>query len=177
MGQVQIVETPDVNSVGDPVYHFVIDDVIWMSSDEFEVSDALQALKTAKGDCYIAGLGLGMITWMAARLEDVKSITVVEIDSRVINVSSRMIQKMTSKKEFQKVRLVRGDALAFFKTEQRKYDWAYLDTYLEPDEEARKTILAFEKDFEAFLRPGGYIEAWYKDLIKEGFFEHGNSSE
>ena len=51
----------------------------WMSADQSEISGMDAHAKAAYGDVLIAGLGLGVLPWLAARNPNVKTITVVEI--------------------------------------------------------------------------------------------------
>ena len=74
----------------------------WMSAEQSEVSGMDAHAKAAYGDVLIAGLGLGVLPWLAARNRNVRTITFVEIRAEVIDLIAPVI-------EHDNTRIVPGD--------------------------------------------------------------------
>lgn len=159
---VKIEETPQKNRYGDYIKHLVIDGYIWMSNTDQEMVEMYEDTKSAKGDCWIGGLGLGLMPEILANKISVRSVTVVEINKEVIDLVAPRIEKQFPGK----VRIWQGDALseqAFLNTQ---YDWMYLDTYIEGTERAYKEeVLVWLANTENFLQEGGHTGWWLKDKM------------
>lgn len=159
LSKCEIVKSKEINSYGEPIHHFLIDNIIWMSNTDDEVEDCIRALQSAHDNCYIGGLGLGWITIMAAKNPAIKQITVVEINPMVMATSIPFVRSFLLKEEFDKIKFVNGDASKdFFEL----YDWMYFDTWLEPDDTGRQTMKECFKNAKPYLKRGGVLEAWLK---------------
>ena len=64
----------------------------WMSAEQSEVSGMDAHAKGAYGDVLIAGLGLGVLPWMAAKNPNVRTITVLEIRPEVLELIAPVIE-------------------------------------------------------------------------------------
>ena len=62
------------------------DDVVWMSTDPNEIITMNPYIQKAHGDILVMGLGLGYYPFMTALKDDVKSITIIEKDPKVIDI-------------------------------------------------------------------------------------------
>lgn len=164
--KIEIIESEEYNSFGEKIYNFVIDDIIWMSNYDDEVIDSKRSLQKASGNCYIGGLGLGIITMMAAKIPQIKSITVVEINKFVIAKTSLFIQDRLTKEEFSKIKIYRGNAMYDFFALENYYDWMYFDIWLEPDETAKKIYKECKQNAQPYLKKNGIFEAWLRERIE-----------
>src|SRR4051812_9361086 len=116
------IETSCINnSRGELVKHLIINDVIWMSNDDEEYQDIDKSLATAHGDCYIGGLGMGLIAKLCAEKNNVDSVYVVEINRDIIDLVSPELKNP-------KIKIFQGDARYDFLS--RHYDWMYFDIWL-----------------------------------------------
>ena len=82
----------------------------------------------AEGRCLVLGLGLGYYPFVISRLDKVKSITVVDISEKIINLFQKHILPQFEYKD--KIKLVHADAIEFMKTVERdEYDFCYADIW------------------------------------------------
>ena len=79
-----------------------------MSNTPAEVKDHLPFIKKATGDVLIFGLGLGMVVQALIEKDDVKSITVIELDNDVIELSGNYYTSVS-----EKVKIIHGDAFEY----------------------------------------------------------------
>lgn len=73
----------------------VVDDTLWMSDTPAECNDHYEPLceiYKRGGHVFIAGLGMGMIVSASLQCENVESVTVVELNSDVIELISPQIE-------------------------------------------------------------------------------------
>jgi len=160
--ELKIEETPLKNKNGDYIKHLTIDNIIWMSNDDIELEDIERSIKNARGDCFIGGLGLGLIAEECAKLDRVTSVTVFEINKNIIKLVVPGINNS-------KIQIFHGDAISEFGN--MKYDWMYLDTYLEPTENAFLTeVVPFSKNCQQNLKPSGIVDYWCKNKMDIGDF-------
>jgi spermidine synthase len=138
-----------------------------MSNDDEEYKDIERAIATARGDCYIGGLGMGLIANACAQLERVNSVLVVDNNKDVIKLIGPSVKNS-------KISIKHGDArFDFF---NRQYDWMYFDIWVEIDDEAKNLLTECVKNAQPYLRDGGTIEAWLKDrLINDEFWYNFNA--
>ncbi len=99
----------------------------WMTDLPCEcVQQHMELATNARGHVLIGGLGLGIVARMAELKSSVKSISVVEIQSDVIDLVGSHLSD--------KIRVVQGDALKFLANLPEKYDVALLDTWRDTGE-------------------------------------------
>ncbi|MBE6642434.1 MAG: hypothetical protein E7615_02130 [Ruminococcaceae bacterium] len=100
----------------------------WVSVCPSELNSMLPDVDKAEGRCLVLGLGLGYYPYMISRLDKVKSITVVEISEKIINLFEKYILPQFKNKD--KIKLVHADAIDFMKNVQRdEYDFCYADIW------------------------------------------------
>lgn len=181
---IRIEQSKQINHLGEPVEHLVINDVIWMSNTEDEYVDIERAISTATGRCYIAGLGLGLIIKECSKKERVSIIDVVEIDKEIIkvvaprfNLERKAKNLWTGKYNNKIIRVFHGDALDpktlkeieySSRTKSPLYDWMYFDIWLEPDEEGQRLMYECFEVSKPYLKKSGVLEAWFKPRLVSG---------
>lgn len=131
-----------------------------MSNTDDEVADCIEVLKTAHGKCFIGGLGLGWITIMAAKKPEIKSIVVVEINKWIIAKSIPFVRRFLTDEEFSKITVICDDATINF--HGYDYNWMYFDTWLEPDDIGKRTMLKCFKNAKPYLAKNGVLECWLR---------------
>jgi protein-L-isoaspartate O-methyltransferase len=103
---------------------FRIDKKIWMSLTPMEIQSAWVPIITAEGDVATLGLGMGYFALRAMKSDLVKSLTVFEIDDRVIKF---FIDNFSDREGYDKVTIVPGDARMNFDPDG--FDFAFVDIY------------------------------------------------
>ena len=139
----------------------------WMSADQSEVSGMDAHAKAAYGDVLIAGLGLGIMPWLAAKNPNVKTITVVEIQPEVIELIAPIIEN-------KKANIVLGDVWEHIAASPDVYDFIDLDIW--PD--VGRAVLSIEETrlgCARALKPSGIVRTWMDEmafrLFKDGGLE------
>jgi len=171
---VLIETTKEKNSRGEYIQHLLIDDKIWMSNDDIEYEDIERSLQHARGDCFIGGLGLGVIAQECSKKDDVRSILVVEKNEEVAKLvaeSALKLKKFHKDDDYwcsekSKIVVMLGDARCDFDDLDLInpiYDWMYLDTYDEPTEVAYyEHVVPFVKNAKNVLKKDGVVDYWCK---------------
>ena len=108
-------EGPDI-----PILHF--DGTIWMSLTWCEVQSHFIPVHTFAGDVLVGGLGMGYAALRLAANPDVESVTVYEIDQRVIDF---FYATQGGRPELHKIEVICEDIHAA----QGGFDYAFIDIY------------------------------------------------
>lgn len=105
------------------------DGVEWMAIKPNEIETMRAPIARARGHVLTAGLGMGYFAYMAARKEEVKSVTVVERDPAVISLFEAELLPQFACRE--KIRVVQADALDYFEHElpHTHYDHIFADLW------------------------------------------------
>ena len=128
----------------------------WMSAEQSEVSCMDAHAKAAYGDILIAGLGLGVLPWLAAKNRNVRTITVVEIRSEVVELVAPVIEN-------KKTRIVCGDIWEHINGSPGAYDFIDLDIW--PDVgTAVLSIGETRSRCAKALKPNGIVRAWMDEM-------------
>lgn len=99
-----------------------------MSDTPMEKFTNQRFLNNAEGDVLIAGLGIGMLPAALAEKEDVKSITIIELNQEVIDLVEPLIRKYV--KNENKIKIIQGDAYWYpHNHPDERYDFVYLDIW------------------------------------------------
>ena len=101
-------------------------DVTWMSITPNEIKTMEPAIKNAKGDIVVFGLGLGYFSFMSSLKEEVKKVTIIENDINIINIFKENILPLFPNKE--KINIIHMDALEVIK-KPLPYDFAFVDLW------------------------------------------------
>jgi len=101
----------------------------WMSIKPSELETSQPALDEVEGRVVTFGLGLGYFAYMASLKENVKSVTIVEHDARVIELFRRYILPQFHQRE--KIEIVLDDAFLFMEKQMpgRNFDYAFVDLW------------------------------------------------
>ncbi len=101
---------------------------VWMSLLPNEIITMKHDSENMKGKILCAGLGLGYFPLLLASNVEVKKVTVIELDKRVIKIFNECI---APKFEWSnKIEIIQGDAKAFInKNSEKEYDYIYIDIW------------------------------------------------
>ena len=139
----------------------------WVSVCPSEINSMGIDIDKASGRCLVLGLGLGYYHYMISLSERVKSITVVEINEKIIELFETYILPQFEHKE--KIKIVHADALEYMKQVERdEYDFCYADIWegQEDGSVAYNQIKPHEKRL-PYTRFAYWIEKeirWYNEL-------------
>ncbi len=151
------------NSRGELIRHLIIDNLIFMSNTDDEYEDIDRTLKTAVGNCFIGGLGLGLIANACCQLEKVKAVTVVENNQEVIDLF------LKNNKIHEKLHIFYGNCLTDFNWGYSPYNWFYQDFYIEPSDFVYKQIKDSYKLASPFLSQNCILEGWLLSRMIEEY--------
>lgn len=100
----------------------------WVSVCPSEINSMGLDIDKANGRCLVLGLGLGYYPYMISLSDKVKSITVVEINEKIIDLFKTYILPQFEHKD--KIKIVHADALEYMKQVERdEYDFCYADIW------------------------------------------------
>ncbi len=116
--------------------------VIWMSIIPNEIETMKKSINEVKGNILVYGLGLGYYPFMISLKDNVKMITIVEKDLKIIRLFQKYILPQFSNKE--KINIINQDAFEFEKKHNQGYDYAFVDLY-HGDEDGIEIYLKFKK--------------------------------
>lgn len=128
---------------------------IWMSPTLAEQNTINPFVEKAHGNVLTFGLGLGYFPYMCCLKDDVKSVTIVELDKNVIDMFKECIlpQFNTDKQ----INIIHGNMFDFYNEEfLNKFDYIFVDTW--KDNEDGLSIL--EKLHEQHLYKKDNIDYW-----------------
>ena len=103
--------------------------VTWMSVTPNEIETMQKSLEMIKGKVTVFGLGLGYFAYMASLKDEVKEITIIEKDQKIINLFNKYIYPHFEFKE--KIKIIDIDALDYIKS-PLKSDYAFVDLWHDP---------------------------------------------
>jgi hypothetical protein len=107
-------------------------DSTWMSVTPFEIETMKKPLALLEGHVVTLGLGLGYIAFMASIKPNVKSVTIVEKDEKVISLFKNNIFPFFPYPE--KITIVHQDAFDYLKRPQPNIDHLFVDIYQTADD-------------------------------------------
>lgn len=137
-----------------------------MSNHEFEMLTNQKFLDNAKGDVLVFGLGIGLIIFPLLKDTEIKSITIVETDSGLIDeVFPIIIQNDTDAK----VSVYMEDAFKF--ETDKMFDTIYFDIWSVIDQSAFSEMRLFSEKFKNNLKPNGWMDSWCSE---EESFHNGS---
>ncbi|MBO5879000.1 MAG: hypothetical protein J6Q68_00395 [Clostridia bacterium] len=101
----------------------------WMTLTPIDVDTVQDAIRDANGNVITFGLGLGYYAYMAARKENVTSLTVVEKSEKIIELFKKHVLPRFDCKE--KIRIINADAFEYAEhiMPSEEYDYAFVDTW------------------------------------------------
>ena len=100
----------------------------WVSVCPSEINSMKKDIDKAEGRCLVLGLGLGYFPYMISFLDKVKSITIIEINEKIISIFEDYILPQFKYRD--KIKIIRSDAIEFLKNVERdEYDFCYADIW------------------------------------------------
>ena len=105
---------------------------IWMSLNPNEIKTMEPYIEKAQGHVLVLGLGMGYVAYMMANKKEVKSVTVIEKDSNVINIFNNLLWPSFNNKE--KIKIINDDALSYLKRKQKDFNYIFADIWHSPDD-------------------------------------------
>lgn len=121
---------PQVGYFSEPFYYLAVYDNnrLWMSITPNEINTMKQPINNAKGNVLTFGLGLGYFAYMCSLKDDVKSVTIVEKDERVIKLFKEYILPYFV--SIEKINIIKEDAYVYLsKMNDDMYDYVFVDIY------------------------------------------------
>ena len=106
----------------------------WMTVTPHEIRTTMPAVNKSFGNVLTYGLGLGYFTYMTSLKDNVKSVTVVEKDTNVIELFKDYILPQFENRD--KVNIICDDAFSFAQNEFPKHDFNFVfaDTWHDPSD-------------------------------------------
>ena len=139
---------------------------VWMSDTRMERISNYAVLHEARGDVFIAGLGIGMILLPLLRKPEVKSVTVMEINRDVIQLVEPHIRK-AARRSARKLKIYEGDALILMPDEGHRFDTVSFDIWPDTCGDYWEQIKMLRRWYRKRLRPGAWMGAWKQDEIRD----------
>ena len=128
---------------------------IWMSNTLMEVATHQQAIKKAKGNVLVAGLGLGMFLTAIKDKKEVKKITVIENSQEVIELVGKYYQD-------EKIQIINED-ICDFNTDE-KFDLIWLDIWATISRDNLKEMDLLRKKFS---KNSKNILCWSEEIFRK----------
>ena len=102
--------------------------VCWMTVEPSEIASFQDFIDSAKGNVCLCGCGLGYVAYMLSLKEDVESITIVELNSDIIEMFKTQILPQFKNKD--KINIVQSDAIEYLQTaDLSSYDYVNVDIW------------------------------------------------
>lgn len=140
------------------------EDAVMMSNTQMEYRTNIDFVNAAKGDVFIAGLGIGMLFGPLFANPHVTSITVVEIEQDVINMVAPHYLKMAELPRAPRLSIHHNDAMNY--VPDHAFDAIMLDIWPTASPDNHVQMDDMKRYYGQFLRPGGYIECWSEKLSR-----------
>lgn len=146
----------------------MINNELMMSDTPMEQRSNQEFIEAANGDVLVAGLGIGLILKTALLKREVKSITVIEKNQDVINITLPKIKH-------EKLNVVCCDIHDYLKSPELKakdhpvYDTIYFDIWPDISTKNLPEIKKLEKAYLKYLNkenPKVYIGSWMKSYLQ-----------
>lgn len=100
----------------------------WMSITPNETETMAMPIRHAKGKVLTLGLGFGYFAYMAARKDDVQSVTVIEKDPKIIEFFKTYLLPQMEYRD--KIEIIESDAFDFLdRLEDGTYDYCFADIW------------------------------------------------
>lgn len=117
--------------------------VIWMSINPNEIETMEKSINEAKGNILVFGLGLGYYQYMTSLKEEVKSITIIENNQKIIDIFNTCILPQFTNKN--KIKIIKDDAFNYInKCDKNEFDFIFVDFWHNPND-GLETYLYFKK--------------------------------
>ena len=155
---------------------------VWMSLNPNEIKTMEPDINKARGHIVIYGLGLGYFPFMICEKENVKSITIIERDSKIIEMFNKHILPRFPQKHCP-ISIIQGDALKY--KNLQKADFAYVDLWHDPSDglpiyiKMKRIEKQFPNcEFHYWLEPSilSLYRRCYLTVVEESMHGYGDSN-
>lgn len=135
----------------------------WMTLTPVDIDTSEEAIAAAHGNVVTFGLGLGYYAYMASEKPEVKSVTIVEINKKAIELFKRHLLPQFPHKE--KISIVNSDAFLYAENEMPKksFDLAFVDTWRDASDGAPMYIKMKEIEH---LSPNTKFLYWIEEFLR-----------
>ena len=133
----------------------------WMALKPNEIETMKEAIEAVSGDVAVFGLGLGYFTFMAARKDNVRSVTVIERDESAIQIFEEML--LPQFRTADKIRIVKADAFEYLESGQMSADSAFVDLW--HDSGDGPALYVRSKQYEARY-PSTRFHYWIEESLR-----------
>ena len=103
-----------------------------MSITPNEINTMRPYIEEAKGNILVLGLGLGYYPFTISLKDEVKKITIVELDQNIINIFNKHLLPLFPHKE--KIQIIKGEAIKFLNNNKDHYDFVFVDLWHNPED-------------------------------------------
>ncbi len=137
---------------------------LWMSDTPMEWRSNWGAIRMARGQTLIGGLGLGMIVCaMLEKKQPPDRITVVEKEADVLAlVGSQLLNKFGP----ERLRLVQGDVYKWKPAKGERFDAIYFDIWQDVCTDNLAGMSKLHQRFKSYKAKGGWMASWKQDELK-----------
>ncbi len=136
----------------------------WMTLLPNEINSQKRYVEEACGRVLTYGLGLGYYVYHVAKKESVKSITIVDLDQKVIDIFNAKIKPCFPKEVQEKINIIKADAFEFAKSlKPFSFDYIYADIWHDCGDGVE--LYKKFKELEKFC-PTAKFGYWIEDSIK-----------
>lgn len=129
---------------------------IWMPNTLMEVTTHQKAIKKAKGNILVAGLGLGMFLKAIKDKKEVDKITVIEKSKEVIKLVGKYYQD-------KKIKIINADIFQY--QTQEKFDFIWLDIWPDICSDNLQEMKTLK---DKFSKNSKDILCWSEEILRVG---------
>lgn len=105
-------------------------DDIWMSPTLTEIRSIQKHIDRSKGHVCTIGLGIGYFVYMTGLKDEVNTITVIEKNSKIIDIFKEYILPQFPEHIKNKIEIIQGDLFDYYNKEfLDKFDYVFIDTW------------------------------------------------
>lgn len=101
-------------------------DMPWMSIVPSEINTMKEDIEKMHGNILVLGCGLGYIAYMLSLKNNVNKITIIDINSKIVNIFKKYILPQMPNN---KIEIKICDAIEFLRTNKTQYDFIYCDIW------------------------------------------------
>jgi len=139
---------------------------LMMTDTRMEQETNLQLIRRARGDVFIAGLGLGMVLVPLLKKPEVNTVLVVEKSQDVIDLVSPHLLNMDVEKLF----IFQGDIFTWNPDPSWLFDVVYFDIWPTITGDNYEEIKKLHARYRPHLKTGGWMASWVEEQVKDLHF-------
>lgn len=143
-----------------------VDGDMMMSDGGNEHETNREVVFRAQGDVLIAGLGIGMVLIPILCKPEVRTVTVLEKSSGVIELVEIPVRRHLGLPVKSKLTVIKADAFKWQPSKGVCFDTIYLDIWPDICTDNLKDITKLKRHFARRLRPGGWMGAWVEHKLR-----------